>query len=157
MIRFFNEMTKRRALVCAVSAVFLLSAVIYLCSGCGRRRVFYFPRLSGNRVAVEARMLSSHPVQGKYALFVDELLLGPETERCRPLFSPGTKRVFCFVRGRTLYVGLSADVIYQTAPAAEIKRGVKLFKKNIKKNFIRISSVELFVDGKPVYENSKKS
>ena len=156
MIRLFKRDCAGRT-AAVVAAVFIVSLAAYAFSNHGRRRIFYFPRFEGKSVSVESRNLPSKPVQGKVALFVDELLLGPETERCRPLFSPGTHREFCFVRGKTLFVGLSKDVLYDTAPAADIKKGTELFKKNILKNFAYIKSVELFVDGKPVYEDNKKS
>lgn len=151
------RLSKTSKIICAVSFAFLISLAVFICSNKGVRRVFYFPQFDGMHNASEVRNLPSKPVQGKVALFVDELLLGPETERCRPLFSPGTHAEFCFVRGNTAYIGLSKDVLYENAPATHIKQGTELFRKNILKNFAYIKSVELFVDGKPVFEDSKKS
>jgi hypothetical protein len=156
MIRFSKSffISRNAFLVLGVSCA--LSMLLYFISFPGYRRIMYYPRFDNKRVSAEVRCLPVHPVQGNVALFVDELLLGPVTERSRPLFSPGTRAEFCFVRGKTLYVGLSKDVLYQSDPATDIKRGTELFRKNILKNFGYIHSVELFVDGKSVSGYNRK-
>ena len=137
----------------------LLAAVVVLCvagmvvaqvTRGTKRHVFYFSVIGTERLVREVRYLPKHPVQGDVQLYVDELLLGPETQRARPLFSLGTKNEFCFVRGKTLYVGLSKDVLYQIPEADTITKGIALLCKNIKKNFHDIKNIALFIDGKYV-------
>jgi hypothetical protein len=144
-----NEVKK--ALPYAAIIVFLATLLFsfgrYLFERPGDRRVFYFESLDTNKISTEVRFLPSKPVQGKEKIFVDELLLGPMTNRFRPLFSPGTKADFCFVRGRTMYVGLSKEAVQITPETADIKKGMELFKKNILKNFTNIDTIVMYIDG----------
>lgn len=141
-----------------------LAASAFLLASCGEEEgpVFYFPRIesaagqdSGGVVA-ERRALPKDPSRGELRLFVDELVLGPETPRLRPLFSLGTSVEFCFVAPRdgvdVLYVGLSEDAVQQRGSAAEIQRGIELFRENVTKNFANIGEVVLFIGGNVVNE-----
>ena len=84
----------------------------------------------------------------KTALYVEELLLGPKTERARPIFSPGTKVEFCFERDKVLYVGLSSALLEKTGNASEIMDGIELFKKNVRAAFPRLKKVEIYIGKK---------
>lgn|SRR5574344_38757 len=131
-------------------AAFVFSFCKYLLNRPGERRVFYFQSYESDKLYTEIRYEPYKPVQGDEHLFVDEVLLGPMTNRLRPLFSVGTKTEFCFVRGKTLYVGLSKEALQISAKSADIGTGVKLLKKNILKNFTYINTVEMYIDGKSV-------
>ena len=136
-------------IVAMLFVAFVFSLVSYLVGG-KQRRTFTFPVIGLEKPAVEIRYLPRKPVQGDVSMYVDELLLGPSTPRARRLFSAGTKNEFCFLRDKTLYVGLSKEVLYEIPEAASIKDGIAYFKKNIRQNFRSVKSVELFVDGKYV-------
>ena len=137
-------------IICIVSA-FIIAAVSWMVKFPGVRRVFMFQSSDSGKICMEARYLPVRPVQGRIRMYVDEALLGPETEHCRPLFSPGTKAVSCFVRKGVLYVNLSEDVLQENGGASSIKEGTKLFRKNILHNFEQIHTVEVFVGGKQAY------
>jgi hypothetical protein len=128
----------------------LFSFCKYMFNRPGDRRVFYFKSYDNNKTCTEIRYEPHKPVQGREQLFVDELLLGPMTNRFRPLFTRGTKTEFCFLRGSTLYVGLSKEALQISADSADIGSGVKLLKKNVLKNFTYINAVEMYIDGKSV-------
>ncbi|MCK9168905.1 MAG: GerMN domain-containing protein [Treponema sp.] len=113
-----------------------------------------FESLDNGKVCMESRYLPLKTVQGRVNMYVDELLLGPETDRFRPLFSAGTRTVSCFKRGGTLYVELSDTLLTEAGEASAIKTGIELFRKNILHNFENIHTVEVFVGGRPVYEGS---
>ncbi len=146
-----KKITFYQAAVILVFAIFSFSAVWYLIKG-SQRRTFRFPVIGTETIACEVRYLPRNPAQGNLCLYVDELLLGPQTQRARPLFSAGTKNEFCFQRGKTLYVGLSQDVLYEVPEAARIKEGIALFRENIRRNFRGIKEIALFIDGKYVEE-----
>ena len=133
--------------------LFAVSLLLYLKAPAGYRRTFVFPLLGSEKPVTEIRYLSREPAQGDIPLYIDELLLGPQTQRARPLFSPGTTCDFCFVREKTLYVGLSKAVLYQDGAAADILDGIALFKANILHNFRAVSAIELFIDNK-IVENA---
>ncbi|WP_296331740.1 hypothetical protein [uncultured Treponema sp.] len=111
------------------------------------RRVFTYPVSGSDKYQKEIRYLNSHPVQGKIAFYVDELILGPSFYRGRALFTPGTHVEYCFLRENSLYVGLSKEAVLQENGAVGIKDACALFKSNIKMNFTGIKNIELFIDG----------
>lgn len=145
---------KAPAFVClAVFAVsFALSVFFFLKTGAGRRTVFYFPSYDSAALCTEVRYLPQEPVQGSLALFVDELLLGPMTNRYKKVLSSGTRCEFCFVKGDTAYIGLSRDALVVNSEVKSILAGLDVLKVNIVKNFTNIHTVDVFIDGKSVCE-----
>ena len=132
----------------AFLAIVFLFVLIHILSHLGtNRRVFIYPVSGSSKTQKEVRYLSSNPVQGKIACYVDELILGPSFYRGRPLFTLGTVVDYCFLRGKTLYVGLSEEAVLQESGSRNIGESVELFKKNIRKNFTEIKNIELFIDG----------
>ena len=144
-----KKISFRLAECAVIVCAFVVSLACFLPSA-ARRRVFVFPSVaSGDRV-VEVRYVPRHPVQGNIPLFVDELLLGPQSRRARPLFALGTRAEFCFLRGKALYLGLSKEVLDADAVADDMLGDIALFKKNIRKNFSRLDNIVLFIDGQYV-------
>ena len=60
--------------------------------------------------------------------------------------SPASKR------DKTVFIDLSADIIYMGHNVVQIKDGIELLKQNIMKNFTNIEQVQVFVDGKYAFE-----
>ncbi|MCR4822834.1 MAG: hypothetical protein K5873_08200 [Treponema sp.] len=145
-IDFFKKYKIQSAIILA-SLVLLLILINFFAHFGTNRRVFYYPLSGSTKNQKEVRYLSSNPVQGKIQLYVDELILGPSFYRGRALFTPGTKVEYCFLREKKLTVGLSKEAVLQEGGAPYIEEGVKLFKKNIKKNFTAVKDIELFIDG----------
>ena len=156
-----NEMVKKMiskeylaktilSLVLLVS--FVISFIFYAASGNFRRKIFIFPSADSGQYVIEYRNLASKPVQGSVQLYVDELLLGSQIERTKMLFTPGTRVLSCFQRGNVLFLNLSADILSVSDSAIDIKEGIELLKKNIKKNFPKIETIKVFVDGKIAFE-----
>ena len=85
-------------------------------------------------------------------VFVKELLLGPESERTKYLFSKNTRLLSCFEKDGVLYVNLSEDMLDLGGNVISFEESVKLVTKNIKQNFGGIKSVEIYVDGKSMYD-----
>ena len=125
-------------------AVFIFSATLYFMKTPGRRFLFRFESVDKGKSSLEYRILPHRKGDDAISLYVDELLLGPKTERARPIFSLGTESKFCFLREKTLF---------GTGNAGEIMDGIELFKKNIFKSFPKVKSVEIFIDGKKILDN----
>lgn len=139
-----------RMAACVVIVCALVVSLACFLPSAARRHVLVFPSAaSGDRV-VEVRYAPRQPVQGSIPRFVDELLLGPQSRRARPLFVLGTRAEFCFLRGKTLYLGLSKELLAADAVADNMLGDIALFKENIRKNFSRLDDIVLFVDGKYV-------
>ncbi|MBQ9237980.1 MAG: GerMN domain-containing protein [Treponema sp.] len=135
------------ALLAITIAALTVSLVAWSTQFPGKRYVFLFPSLDTGTLIAESRFLPAAPVQGQEALFVDELLLGPMTERCQPLFSPGTHRITAFERAGVLYVDISAEALAERSGVMSVSEGASLFSRNILNNFSGIKSVVLFIDG----------
>lgn len=136
-----------------VSISFVFSLVAWIVNFPGKRCVFTFYSLDKNALIAETRFLPVKPVQGDVALFVDELLLGPLTERCRPIFAPGTRAISAFAQDGVLYVNISRNALSEKGGAVSVKEGCEIFSKNILRNFRKVKSVKLFIDSQAVYED----
>ncbi len=135
--------------VCA----FAVSLFFFLSSQPKDRRVLYFFSYDSDRACTEVRYLPSAPVNGSVAMFVDELLLGPITNRYKRLFPRGTTAEYCFEKNGVLYVGLSKDALYGV-DGVGIRESVSLFRLNIVKNFTYLNKIDVAIDGTSVYEDS---
>ena len=118
----------------------------------GKRYSFRFQSVDSGRNNVEWRFLPRRKRAARPALYIDELLLGPKTERSKPVFSPGTKATFCFERGRTLYVNLTSDLLVQSGNASDIMEGLEIFKMNIKRTFPKYKQVEIYIDKRGILQ-----
>ncbi len=127
---------------CAVSLVFLPRD--------RQRTVFYFHSLESEKLYSEVRYLPKDPYQGETHQFVEELILGPMTNRYVRLFSEGTGLDFCFEKDGVLYVGLTKDALKFTPEIKDIEGSVNLLKQNIVTRFTKINSVLVYIDGKSV-------
>ena len=137
-------------------AVIVCATILSVTSHSGVKRVFYFPAIGTDKLVKEVRYIPKNPVQGDVRLYVDELLLGSQLPRLRPLFSLGTTVSFFSLNDGILYVDLTDDVILQKSDSPDIEVGINLFEKNIKKNFKNIAEIKLFIGGKSVYKYSEK-
>lgn len=142
----------QQILAAALAFCFVFSLAAFAAKTRGSRYVFRFQSVDSGRANIEWRFLPRRKGSQKPALYVEELLLGPKTERCRPVFSPGTKVEFCFERDRVLYVGLSSALLEKTGNASEIMEGIELFKKNVRSAFPLIKKVEIYIDKKALAE-----
>lgn len=130
---------------------FIISLFIFLFKDT-KRRIFIFPSATDGQYIVEYRNLHKKPHQGDINYYIDELLLGSQVERTKKLFIDGTKVLSCFERNHVLYLNLSEHLLQADYSVIDIKEGVSLLDMNIKKNFPKIKTVEVFVDGKIAFE-----
>lgn len=135
-----------------IAVLFVLSFFMYIVSKDSCRRTFIFPSAEDGKYIIEYRNLTEKPHQGDINLYIDEILLGSTVERTKMLFTPGTKVLSCFERDHVLYVNLSKDLLQMGEGVIEIKEGTELLKKNIKRNFSKIDSVEIYIEGKSAFE-----
>lgn len=136
-------------------AVFATSLSLFFIKQNSKSYVFIFPSADDGTYIVERRNLSNNPAQGVIQLFVDELLLGSTVERTKLIFSSNTRVNSCFLRGNTLYLDLSDDLLSIEKSSFPINEGIELLKENILKNFSNINKIELFIGGKFVASMEK--
>lgn len=139
----------------AIVVVFTVSFVAWAISKPGKKYNFRFESANTGKISVENRYLPGKPYPQNVLQYVDEMVLGPETEKFKLLFSPGTYIISSFVRDDILYVNLSAEVLDRTGSCSEIKTGIELFKKNVLNNFSKINTVEMYIDSKSIYSQGK--
>ena len=135
-----------------IAGFLVFSMFCYVVTKNTHRRTFIFPSAEDGKYIIEYRNLTNNPHQGDINLYIDEILLGSTVERTKWLFAPGTKVLSCFERDHVLYVNLSADLLQMGESVIEIREGVELLQKNILKNFSKIDSVEIFIEGKTAFE-----
>ncbi|MCQ2610151.1 MAG: GerMN domain-containing protein [Treponema sp.] len=147
-IAVLNRMT---IAVLAIAGLFVISFLAFILGFQGKRYLFYFESVDTGNLVQESRWLQPKKFPENVLEYADELVLGPKTERCRPLFSPGTKIESSFVRGDVLYVNITNDVLRREGRACEIRTGVDIFKNNILRTFNKIHSVEMYIDNKTIF------
>jgi len=135
-----------------IAGLFAFSFICYIVTKDSCRRTFIFPSAEEGKYIIENRNLAEKPHQGDINLYIDEILLGSTVERTKMLFSPGTRLLSCFERNHILYVNLSKDLLQMGDGVIEIREGTELLKENIMKNFSKIDSVEIFIEGKTAFE-----
>ena len=132
--------------------VFIVSSFTFLIKRKGTRYTFVFPSANNGKYIIEARRLTKQKNKDNVNIYADEILLGSTLERTKLLFTSGTKLISCFQRGKVLYLNLSAKSLQMGEGVIELKEGVELLKKNIKRNFKDIDVVEVFINGKLAFE-----
>ena len=135
-----------------IAGLFVFSFFCYIVTKDTCRRTFIFPSADEGKYIIEYRNLPEKPHQGDIALYIDEILLGSTVERTKLLFTSGTRLISCFERNHVLYINLSQDLLEMGDGVIEIREGTELLKKNIMKNFSKIDSVEIFIEGKSAFE-----
>lgn len=115
------------------------------------RFVFLFESLDDAYEHLEVRYLNTVPGEEEIVCYVKELVLGPATNRYRPLFSKGTTVESCFMRDGVLYVDLSSDALLPAGISSETEKACSLLKKNIRTNFKKVQDIKVFISGIEAY------
>lgn len=136
----------------ALFLVFALSLTVYLVKFPGVRKVFIFQSTDSSSLSIERRYLPPLSGDKKFENYVSELLLGPISEHCMPVFALGTRVLSCFEREGVLYINLSQDMLVSKGPLSDFRKCISLFEKNIYTNFSNIKKVEVFIEGHKPYE-----
>ena len=131
--------------------IFLTSLIFYLVELKSNRMIFIFQSLDDDKTHFEIRYLPQVEKEQRIKQYIDDLLLGPITDRYRPLFADGTKINSCYVRDKILYIDLSEEAVLKKGISSDTKTAVELLKLNITKNFNGINDVILFMMGQEVY------
>ncbi|MCR5762572.1 MAG: GerMN domain-containing protein [Treponema sp.] len=114
------------------------------------RMVLFFPSYDSRNLCTEVRFLPKKPIQGIERLFVEELLLGPMTNRYKQIFPRNTELNYCFLKDNVLYVGLN-DSVLEGVDGIPIKESIDILKFNIVKNFTFINKIDVSIDGISIY------
>ena len=131
--------------------IFLTSLIFYLVELKSNKMIFIFQSLDDDKTHFEIRYLPQVEKEQRIKQYIDDLLLGPITDRYRPLFADGTKINSCYVRDKILYIDLSEEAVLKKGISSDTKTAVELLKLNITKNFNGINDVILFMMGQEVY------
>ena len=115
------------------------------------RRIFIFESYDTAEKSMEVRYL--HKKEGEEAVreFVEELLLGPESDRYIRLFPYGTKLLSCFIRDGILYTDLSEEGALSREGTSDTEKACALLKENVMRNFSGIKDYRIFMMGNEVY------
>lgn len=131
--------------------LFLISLIFCILFSPGTRKLFIYESIDGDTLYSEAHYIPRKPVQGDIAYFVDELLLGPTSDRYRPLFATGTKALSCFIgEDKTLYINLSEEAVFQKGKSSKTSTACYLLEKNVLKNYNAVDNIIIFMMGNRV-------
>lgn len=119
------------------------------------RYVFLFESLDDSDTHVEVRYLNKVPGEDEITCYIKDLLLGPSTNRYRPLFARGTTVNSCFVRDGVLYIDLSAEALVKAGVSSETDKACNLLKECISANFREIDETKVFISGIEAYKEEE--
>lgn len=133
--------------------MFIFSIVTFFVQGYSHRRVYLFESLDKPGLYAENRYYPNIPYLDDIELFVSELLLGPIGERYKHVFAPGTKLKSCFLQDNVLYIDFSSEALFPNEKVSEVREGAEIFKKNIFRNFRKIDKINIYIEGRKIFDN----
>jgi len=142
----------QRVLLAVLIFSFVLSLILYSAFYPGTRKLFLFESLDRPGICAESRFIPrSHPYT-QARRFTEDLLLGPQTDRYRPLFPIQTKLV-SFFKGKdgTVYIDLSEEAALQKRTSSQTEAACKLLEQNLRKNY-NMYKTSISIGGHKVYE-----
>ncbi len=131
----------------------ILSLSLFMVKKGGKRYTFVFPSVEKGEFIVETRRLEKS-FKSPVEYYIDELMLGPQTERCRFIFPKETEVNSVMVKNKVLYINFSKKIVNPETEGKmlPVRQAIELFKNNVLRNFPSINTVEVFVEGNPAYE-----
>ncbi len=143
-----------KARILLIGAVLLvISLIFYLIFNSGKRAVLLFESMDNSGLYSEYRYIPRGTVQGDVHYFVDELLLGPTSNRYKPLFAHGTKALSCFLTEENiLYINLNENALFSGNSSSETVKACELLKINVLKNYKHVDNIRVFIMGNLVAE-----
>lgn len=133
------------------AASFIVSVVCWFFCDFKNRNVFYFKAFDSDRLYTETRYTVKP--QDEVRTFVDDLVLGPMTNRYVRLFAQGTRVEFCDSRDGNLYIGLSKEALKVSGESMGIREGCLLLRENIVRNFTNFNKIYMYIDGESVLQD----
>lgn len=140
---------------CIFIAALSISLIRIAALKADNRFVFLFESLDDDELHLETRYVNTVPGDDDVTCFVKELLLGPMTNRYRPLFSKNTTVETCFIRDGILYINFSEDALLSDGTSSETEKACSLFKENIRSNFDEVVDTQIFIAGIEAYKNEE--
>ncbi len=145
--------TKVRIVLFLLLVILGVSLFLWLNGSSKNRYVLRFEHMNEDGLYVESRFLPKVPKEDSLRLFIDDMLLGPVGDRYKALFPQGTRVTSFFVDGKSLYVTLSEEALYILGnESSQNKEGAEIFRKNVFRNFRNIDIINLYIDGRKMYE-----
>ena len=151
--KFTRVNTGTKVVFFSLVIIFFISLTLFFLQGYGHRKVFLFESLDEEGLFAENRYYPRNKYIDDVELYVSELLLGPIGERYKLLFPRGTKVKTCFVQNKVLYVDLSTEALFPNERVSSNREGAEIFKKNIFRNFRNIDTINIYIDGRKIFDD----
>ena len=151
--KFIRVNTGTKVVFFSLVIMFLISLTLFFLQGYGHRKVFLFESLDEEGLFAENRYYPRNKYIDDVELYVSELLLGPIGERYKLIFPRGTKVKTCFVQNKVLYVDLSTEALFPNERVSTNREGAEIFKKNIFRNFRNIDIINIYIDGRKIFDD----
>lgn len=151
---WFSRLARLWAFLVAVAV--LVSVLAYFFLPFQRTRYYLeFPDAISGKLRGEVRYAPSHAsLEKAAAVLCAEILAGPENLKSRPHFSRDTRVRSLMVRGGTLYLDLSRDLVLGLPEGGSFRQSLDSVEKSLKKNLIGVKKVVLTVDGNETYADN---
>ncbi len=135
------------------AAILIISLALYIVFYPGQRAVLLFESMDDSKLYSEHRYIPRGTAQGDLHYFVDELLLGPTSDRYKPLFAHGTKALSCFLNDENiLYIHLNENALFSGNSSSDTVFACELLKINVLKNYKYVDNIRVFIMGNLVAE-----
>ncbi len=149
-----NSMTLKKAFILITAFVLVISSVLYAIFSPGIRVELMFESMDSKTLYTESRYIPRNTAQTDIQYYVDELLLGPISNRYKPLFANGTRALSCFLNEENiLYINLNENALIQGNGSSNAVFACELLKKNVLKNYKHVDNVRVFIMGNLVTQN----
>ncbi len=152
--KHYSLITGSKLPLALLALTFLISLVLHLFTGPEiQGRIFFFPLNTGARIGSERRGIPERKlVDDQIEIFLNELLLGPETLALTHTAPEDTRILNVAVVERTVYVNVSQALLNadQELPVS-IDEALANLRFNILFNFPRMEEIVFTIEGQQVH------
>ncbi|WP_304223726.1 GerMN domain-containing protein [Gracilinema caldarium] len=149
---FFRTSANRRL---AVLIVLIVIAFVDILVTPQKRFVFSFYEQKSGSLRVETRFFPSGKTKEEQLQhYVEEYLLGPMLVDKLPLFPQDSRLETIMIRKDRAYINLSDTAALPVGGSASFQERARVLAEMIKKNFVSIKEVTLFIAGNELYSTN---
>jgi spore germination protein GerM len=153
LFRFFS--VKRNRCLFFVILICLAALVEFLALGLIRRTFVFYSALDNSTIVEDRMFHRSDSLETDIRRYVEEVLLGPESQNAASLVPRGTRLLSLFYRENTVYADFSDNsALPETVtPGSSVFTGFLTLNEGIRRNFAKVKNVKLFIGGNEIFFN----
>lgn len=157
-MNFKTIFTEHKIVCCSILTALAIFFILLLSVNIGDSKktyvLMFFNQKTGKIVKEKRALLVPKSKEERLTIYVEDLLLGPESPNLVSLFTPETTVKTCLLRDKFAYIDLSREALETKDDFLGLKDSVNLFKKNVCTNFKNIAKIYMYIDGIEVYSEN---